>query len=81
MIKFDTLAQIQAHEFVGCHAFDHEAFTAIEQFALNEAHPIADRAEALRVMGREGMGLTPEENLEHMPDDEFIQDFLDTYEA
>lgn len=55
-ITFETLAQIQAHNFAGDHAADSAAFGAIEKFVVNDIYPLADRAEAVRIMYDEGMG-------------------------
>lgn len=55
-MQFKSLAEIQAHSFAGNHYGDHAAFIAIEAFARDESNLLYDRAEALRIMGREGMG-------------------------
>lgn len=54
--SFISLAEIAAHQFVGNHASDAEAFDAIQVFVADEKNSIADRAEALRIMSDKGMG-------------------------
>lgn len=58
MATFTTIAQIQAHQWVGCHAFDSAAFSAIDRFVLDPSNSIADRAAASRLAAQVGMGLT-----------------------
>lgn len=60
-IVFTTIEQIQAHQFVGNHFSDRQAFEAIDRFVMNERNSIADRAEALRVITDKGMGCGREE--------------------
>jgi hypothetical protein len=56
-----TIEAIRAWEFCGNAWSDGLAFKSIDEFVLDGDKPAADRAEALRVMGRNGMGLTDEE--------------------
>ncbi len=76
-ISFASLAEIQAHRWVGCHSGDSAAFQAVERFVLNESNPLADRASAIRVMGRDGMGLDPVANLEHLSDEQLLAGFFE----
>lgn len=80
-MKFDTLAQILAHEFVGNHHSDSEAFNAIEDFAADANNGEAERVQALLTMGRKGMGLTPEENHEHLPNKQILKEFMEERDA
>jgi hypothetical protein len=73
-MKFNTIQQIQAHQFIGNHHSDHLAFTAIESFVQRSTTSLKDQAEALRVMGDEGMGLGREE---HITDQELVDSYLD----
>jgi hypothetical protein len=70
-----NINDIRNHQFVGNHAGDSEAFQYIETFARNEKNSTADRAEALRIMGTRGMGLTMEE-MGYRNDEQFVADFM-----
>lgn len=76
-MKFKTLAQVRAHQFAGNHHSDHPAFAAIETFAQDTSHSMSDRAEALRIMGRDGMGLDPQSNGEEISDEQLIAEFFE----
>lgn len=56
VMRFDTIDQIKAHEFVGNHAADGEAFQAIHEFVMDASRPMEERAEAIRQMEDRGMG-------------------------
>jgi len=71
-MKFETIDQIKAHQFVGNHAGDSEAFRAIEMFILSPGS-IEDRAEAIRQMSDRGMGLG---RIETHSDEEIVNDYL-----
>ena len=73
-MNFNTIQEIQAHRFIGNHASDSQAFQAINQF-VNHSDSIADQAEALRVMGDQGMGLGREE---HLSDQVLVDMYLDS---
>lgn len=75
-MKFDTLAQILAHEFVGNHHSDSEAFNAIEDFAADANNGEVDRAMALWHMGSKGMGLTPKQNMEFEAPAVIVAEFM-----
>lgn len=60
-MQFTNIQAIRDHQFVGNHHSDSDAFRAIDAFARSNANTIADRAEALRIIGRSGMGLTDAE--------------------
>ena len=60
-MHFTSIKQIRAHKWVGNAMSDSPAFAAVDGFARDSsANTVADRAEALRVMCRNGMGLTDE---------------------
>lgn len=73
-MNFDSLDAIRAHSFVGCHAADADAFSAIGDFAGDWTRPVADRAEALRIMQDSGMGCGRSDDISDI-------DFLDAYFA
>lgn len=77
-MRFDTISQIKSHQFVGNFMSDQTAFRAIYVFVSDTTRPIFERAEALRILGRVGMGLTPLENLEHLSDEARLQKFIDS---
>lgn len=56
-MQFNKIQEIREHKFIGNAHRDNDAFTAICDFADDDCLPIADRAEALRIMARKGMGL------------------------
>jgi hypothetical protein len=60
---------------------DMSAFNAIEAFASDTTRSMYDRAEALRIMGREGMGLDPVDNGEHLSDEDLVEEFLESVNA
>lgn len=70
-MKFKTLEDIKQHEFNGCHFSDREVFDAIDVFVQDETNALEDRAEALRVMFEDGMGLDPDD----MTDQEMIDEY------
>lgn len=74
-------ATISAWEFVGNHHSDCVAFADIEAFAKNPNNDTHQRAEALRIMGMKGMGLSADEFGAHLTDLELLRDFLDSIEA
>ena len=73
-MNFKTIADIQAHTFLGNHHSDSTAFTAIETFIHRSTTSLEDQAEALRVMGDKGMGLGRDE---HMSDQVLVDQYLD----
>lgn len=75
-MQFQTLAQIQAHQFKGNHFADSAAFWAIEQFASDTGNSMHDRAEALREMALRGMGLTPTEAGSDQADEAFVAEYM-----
>lgn len=62
-MNFTTIKQIAAHQFVGNHHSDSEAFNAIDEFVNDMYNSEADRAEALRTMTDCGMGCGREEEV------------------
>lgn len=73
-MKFNTITQIAAHQFIGNHASDHLAFMAIDEFVQNEQNSLADRAEAIRIMSDKGMGCGRDEWLS---DAAIVADYID----
>lgn len=74
-IAFNTIQEIQNHEFVGNHYSDCNAFNAIDTFVQNASNSLSDRAEALRVMSDKGMGCGRDE---HMSDEEVVRSYIDS---
>lgn len=74
-MKLLTLDAIKAHEFVGNHHADAAALSAVEAFALNDTNPLAERAEALRVMADKGLGLG---RLEDLDDAALLAQYIDS---
>jgi hypothetical protein len=64
-----TIEQIREHQFVGNAHSDSDIFAEIHRFAMDEAQPVAHRAEALWIMGDRGMSLTVEEFDPELPAD------------
>jgi len=52
-----TIEMIRAHRWCGNAWSDGPAFDSIHKFVIDESNSVADRAEALRIMGRDAMGL------------------------
>lgn len=76
-----TIESIRAWEFVGNHHSDSAAFKSIETFAADPAQPIQHRAEALRIMGNKGMGLTDAEmGIDGLSDAAQVAEFMDSIE-
>lgn len=59
-IQFNTIEEIRQHRFIGNFHDDYPAFRGIRQFVEDASHPLAERAEAIRIEISEGMGMTPE---------------------
>lgn len=68
-IIFKEIEAIRAHEFVGNAFSDGPAFNAICQF-VDDDHTTAERAEALRIMARKGMGLSGEDAGDDLSDED-----------
>lgn len=73
-MTFDSIEQIKAHQFAGNHYMDSDAFNAIDAFVQDEKTSLADKAEALRVMGDKGMGIGRDE---HISDQDLVTEYLD----
>ena len=71
-----TIEAIRAHQFVGNAMSDAAAFDAIDAFARNRAHPLAVRAEALRIVMHKGMGLSGPDACDHWSDRELVDHFM-----
>lgn len=71
---FTNIQQIKDHQFAGNHAFDAEAFAAIDRFVQDKNTSLADKAEALRQMLDRGMG---EGRDDEIADDIFVQEYMD----
>lgn len=63
MTMFDNLDQIRNVKFVGNHFNDMGTFDGIREFAEDKNQTLSDRAEALRIMLREGMGMAEFDSL------------------
>lgn len=74
-ITFNTIQEIQNHEFVGNHYSDCNAFNAIDTFVQNVSNSLSDRAEALRVMSDKGMGCG---RYEEISDEETVKQYIDS---
>jgi hypothetical protein len=73
-----TIEGIREWKWCGNAWSDGPAFTSVHEFALNPANSIADRAEALRISGRDGMGLTDEEMcIVGLSDQEQVDEYVD----
>lgn len=53
-----TISDLRAWDFKGNAHSDHDIFHSIYAFVGDESRPLAERAEALYIMGDKGMGLT-----------------------
>jgi hypothetical protein len=72
-----SIQSIRAHVFIGNHASDSAAFRNITDFVQNSTNSISHRAEAIRIMGRNGMGLSDAEmGIECMSDAEQVAAFI-----
>lgn len=74
-----TLEAIRAHVFVGNAFSDGPAFASITEFASTETNSVSERAEAIRIMGLKGMGLTEAEAGCDMSDQELVKVFIDSF--
>jgi hypothetical protein len=72
-LSLKTLAQIQAHTFIGNHASDAAAFNEIHNFVLSASNSTAEKAEALRTMLDHGMG---EGRALHQSDADLVGEYL-----
>jgi hypothetical protein len=68
-----TLEELRKHQWVGNHYHDMPMFTRIHEFVLDERNSVEDRAKALWIMGRDGMGLDPKTNEEHLTPHELLR--------
>lgn len=75
MVIFNKIEEIKEHAFAGNAYSDHDAFEAICDFADDLNHSVPDRAEALRIMARKGMGLTGVQAGEHLSDEAFLEEY------
>lgn len=73
---FQTIEQVRAHKFVGNAMSDADAFRAIDAFAADRKRPLAERAEALRIQMRDGMGLSGRDACEHWSDADLVHQFM-----
>lgn len=74
-MQFDNIEAVRKYSWAGNAHSDHDAMTAIDAFVANDTHSIADRAEALRIMGRDGMGLEGEDNGDDLTDEELVAEW------
>lgn len=80
-MQFTSFAQIQQHEFVGNYYGDQDAFDAIEAFARDESKSVFERASALRVMYRTGMGLDGVDGGDLLSDADLLAEFIEFSQA
>ncbi len=76
MKAFATIEEIRAHRFAGNYHQDGESFAAIDDFVKDVINTIEDRAEALVIMARDGMGLF--DSGEDTPPKELVQQYLES---
>ena len=75
-VVFTDIQQIRDHDWFGSYAFDQAAFHAVDQFVLNETNSYADRAEAIKLASRDGMGEDIEDEWES--DQEMVDEYIKT---
>lgn len=77
---FPTSAQtheaILAHKYVGNFYADSKQMGVVSAFAANTANPLAHRADVLRHMAREGMGLEGEQAGNNLTDLALVLEFM-----
>lgn len=76
---FTNIEEIRNHKWIGNHAADHGAFTAVDEFSDCGSHSVADRAEAQRIKYKHGMGLDDEIAGYRNTDEQVLQDFYDSF--
>lgn len=72
-----TISAIRAHQFVGNAHSDSLVFDAIDMFAADENNSVPERAEALRIMAKKGMGLEGNEAGDNVNDWALVQEFME----
>jgi hypothetical protein len=72
-MRFDTLQQIQQHQWCGNHYHDVPAFNGVHTYVTNRSNTMDDRAEAIRIMSDRAMGCG---RCEHMANDELLEDYM-----
>lgn len=55
-MTFTTIAQVEAHQFVGCYPFDAAAFDAIQAF-IDTCHDRDEQRRAMCHFSEQGMGI------------------------
>lgn len=78
MALIHSLSSIRAIQWVGNHHSDSQSFRRVDRFVQDSSHSVADRAAALRIMARDGMGLTGDDAGDGVPDDVLVQRYLDS---
>ncbi len=68
-----TIEQIRAMTFAGNFHADQPKFDQIDTFIVDENNPMKDRAEAVRKMVEDGMGI----DITGKTDDDVVQDYLE----
>lgn len=71
-----TIETIRTWEWCGNAHSDGPAFASIDKFVLDTTKPVADRGEAIRIMGKEGMGLKGEDAGDHMTDEQLVDEWF-----
>ena len=72
----NTHEAIMAHQYVGNFYSDSAQMDLVDKFAADNTQPIAHRADVLRHMAREGMGLTGPEAGDDLSDEELLLEFM-----
>lgn len=79
-VTFNSLQDVRNHQWVGNAWSDSAAFAAIDEFALNDKFPLADRAEAIRLAAKNGMGLDDEQSGYGVEDQTLINQLIESYD-
>jgi hypothetical protein len=75
-MNFVNIESIRRHKFVGNAHSDEKAFAAICSFADNYNNELCDRAEALRIMAKQGMGLSGHAAGDNLSDGELVASYI-----
>lgn len=71
-----TIEGIRAWLWCGNAWSDGPAFKSVDEFVRNDAHPLNERAEALRIMATKGMGLSGPEAGEDLEDKDLVLEYI-----
>ena len=76
----NNIKEILAHKFTHNFPKDYRAFEQISQFIHNETNPMAHRAEALRYMWKEGMGICSRTFVDAETDEMMVYNYCKPWE-